>query len=191
MDNDLVYIDEYSLLGSNFYWYRYETYGLTKEDVLSVGLTGPRVQVSKEIIALLVEIDKVFQEKLGYRLYVKEGYRSKELYNLLYKIRCQNFGQAETDKLLNMKDMPHSLGKTVDVALWDTKTDSEVFMRDKSDGTDSFFIDFYKNRSDEKSQHYQKLQETVREIMESYGFTLGTKKEYFHFDFKKPSIDNF
>ncbi len=30
---DLIYIDDYGLVGSNFYWHKYESKGLTKEDI--------------------------------------------------------------------------------------------------------------------------------------------------------------
>ena len=71
---NLVYIDEYNLLGSNFYWHKYEAYGMTKEDILHAGLTNDRVQVSNKIIDKLVSIDKEMQKR-GWRLYIKEGYK--------------------------------------------------------------------------------------------------------------------
>ena len=70
---DLVYIDEYGIKGSNFYWHKYAAHGLTKEDILSAGLTDDRVQVSKDIIPALKDVDAELQQK-GWRLYVKEGY---------------------------------------------------------------------------------------------------------------------
>ncbi|MDB5254562.1 MAG: hypothetical protein JWL80_628 [Parcubacteria group bacterium] len=180
--NNLVYIDEYGLLGSNFYWHKYEAKGLSKEDILEAGLTSDRVQVHKDIIEQLVAIDKEFQNH-GYRLYIKEGYRSMALYNIVYKRRIEKFGKEETDRLLNMNDMPHATGKTVDVALWNEKENREVFLRNGEDGIDALFVDFYKNREGEQSEVFQDLQDMVIQTMMSHGFRLGTKNEYFHFDY--------
>jgi D-alanyl-D-alanine dipeptidase len=126
--NDLVYIDRHGLLGSNFYWHKHEAKGITKEEILSVGLTDDRVQVHADIIGVLQDIDRAFQER-GYRLFIKEGYRSKDLYELVYRKRVEKFGKEETDRLINMKDMPHADGKSVDVALVDKSTGEEVHMR--------------------------------------------------------------
>ncbi len=183
MHQTLTYIDQHGLLGSNFYWHKYEANGLTKEDILSVGLTDDRVQVSTEIIDALISIDTEFQKK-GYRLYIKEGYRSKDLYEMIYNKRVAKFGAEDTDRLLNMKDMPHANGKSVDVALWNPKENREVYLRNGEDGIEALFVDFYKEKTDEQSKVYQALQEWVIGIMQENGFRLGTKREYFHFNYR-------
>lgn len=182
-EQNLVYIDDYGLLGTNFYWHKYEAKGLTKEDILNAGLTSDRVQVHKDIIDELAKIDEEFQTR-GYRLYVKEGYRSKALYEIIYQRRVEKFGKEETDTLLNMNDMPHAQGLSVDVALWDETANQEVFMRNGDDGTEALFIDFYKDKDDKQSKRYQELQEWVISIMQRHSFRLGTKNEYFHFDYR-------
>jgi len=183
IETELVYIDDYGLLGTNFFWHKYEAKGLSKEDILNAGLSSDRVQVHKDIINILVEIDKEFQNR-GYRLFIKEGYRSKSLYKIVYKRRVEKFGKEETDRQLNMKDMPHSIGLSIDVALWSMENNAEVYMRKWEDGDDALFIDFYKNKKDEQSKTYQGLQERVIGIMQKQGFRLGTKNEYFHFDYR-------
>jgi len=190
MEPTLVYIDEYGVRGTNFYWYKYEGQGLSKQDVLDAGLTSDRVQVHVDIIEKLVAIDAIFQIK-GYVMYIKEGYRSKALYKIMYQRRVEKFGQAETDRLINMADMPHALGLSVDVALWDPKTDTEVYMRNGDDGTDALFVDFYKDKDEQASQHYQELQEWVIGVMQDYGFRLGTRREYFHFDYRPETEHNY
>lgn len=185
---DLVYIDEYGLLGTNFYWkHRNRLPNITDEDLEQVGLIDERVLVHKDIIEILQDIDKKFQEK-GYRMYIKEGYRSKELYELIYQKRVEMFGKERTDALLNMQAMPHASGKTVDIALWSVEEDKEIFLRNKDDGDGAYFINFYKDRDDAQSKHYQALQDFLINTMEEYGFRLGTKREYFHFDYK-PEIE--
>jgi len=80
--------------------------------------------------------------------------------------------------------MPHASGKSIDVSLWDEREGKQVDMRNWEDGTDALFINFYKNKTDEQSKKYQELQDFVLEVMMNHGFKLGTKNEYFHFDYK-------
>ncbi|MHB8710656.1 MAG: M15 family metallopeptidase domain-containing protein [Minisyncoccota bacterium] len=188
--SDLVYIDEYGLIGSNFYWHKYATHGLTKEDILQTGLTSDRVQVSRRIIDALVSIDGEFK-KDGRRLYVKEGYRSEALYNIVYKRRVAKYGKEITDTILNINDMPHASGLTVDVALWNEKEDKEIFLRSPKDGVPAFFVHFYQGKDDPESRKYQELQEYVIRIMMRYGFRLGSKREYFHFDYRPEIQSNY
>lgn len=186
MEN-LVYIDEHGLLGSNFYWHQYDSKALTDEELKEAGLTSDRVQVDKSIIGHLVEIDKEFQKR-GFRLYIKEGYRSKALYEIIYRKRVEMVGKEETDRLLNMKDMPHATGKSIDVALWDKEKGEFAPLRKKEDGIEALFVDFYKNKLDEQSKTFQELQEHIISIMQSHGFDLGTKNEYFHFNYSLTGI---
>ena len=187
MNDSLVYIDQYGLRGTNFYWHKYEGKGLSKQDVLDSGLTSDRVQVHEDMIEQLVAINELFQSQ-GYEMFIKEGYRSKALYEIMYQRRIEKFGQVETDRLINMADMPHSLGLSVDVAIWDPETDTEVYMRRGSDGTDALFVDFYKEGVSEEEQQYQSLQEWMIGVMQDHGFRLGTRREYFHFDYR-PEVE--
>lgn len=182
MAKNLVYIGDYGLLGTNFYWFNYESKGLTKEDILSAGLTNGKVQVHKTLIPALLSINRHLNA-LGFRLFIKEGYRSKSLYEIVYKKRVIKFGKEDTDRQLNMHDMPHASGKSIDAALWGLKEDKEIYMRNGADGTDALFYDFYKSKLDFVSQNYQRLQDLLVDAMLSNGFKHGTKNEYFHFDF--------
>jgi D-alanyl-D-alanine dipeptidase len=184
MDEKLVHIDEYGLLGSNFYWkHRDKIDGASDDDLREVGLENDRVLVHREIIDILIKIDREFQ-KSGYRTYVKEGLRSKELYKLVYRKRVEIFGKERTDALFNMKEMPHATGKTVDIALWDKQGSKEVYLRDGEDGDDAYFANFYRDKTDEDSKRYQSLQNYLIGMMQDHGFRLGKRKEYFHFDYK-------
>lgn len=187
---DLVYIDKYGLLGSNFYWYKYETHGLTKQDIIDAGLTNDRVQVSKRIINILVEIDCELQSE-NRRLYIKEGYRSETLYNMVYKRRVEKYGKDITDTILNMEAMPHAEGLTVDATLWDLKEDKEIYLRRPEDGTAALFVGFYKDKKDLELQQYQDLQDYLIKLMMRYGFRLGSKREYFHFDYRSNMPENY
>jgi D-alanyl-D-alanine dipeptidase len=187
---DLVYIDDYGLLGSNFYWHKYAAHGLTKEDILVAGLENDRVQVSSKIIDILVQINNELQ-KDGKSLYIKEGYRSKKLYEIVYDRRVEKYGKEATDSILNLKDMPHAHGDTVDVALWDVATDKEIYMRKGEDGIDALFINFYRGKNDPESDKYQELQDYLANLMMRYGFRIGTRREYFHFDYRPDTEPNY
>ena len=80
-----------------------------------------------------------------------------------------------------MSDMPHASGKSVDVALWDPQENKEVYMRDSKDDPDALFLDFYRDKTDEQSRYFQKLQDFVVQTMRSNGFDIGKKNEYFPF----------
>jgi D-alanyl-D-alanine dipeptidase len=188
--DDLVYIDEHGLIGSNFYWHKYESKGLTREDVTSAGLTNDRVQLSAELIEPLKSVERELASH-GFRLFIKEGYRSRALYEMVYRKRVEKFGKEETDRLLNMQDMPHALGRSVDAALWSLADNTEVYLRNKVDGVDAMFINFYQNKPDPQSREYQRLQDLLINIMLKYGFRLGTKKEYFHFDYRLETLPNY
>lgn len=121
--------------------------------------------------------------KRGWRIYLKEGYRSPELYQLIYRSRVVKFGQETTDKLLNMQEMPHATGRSVDVAIWDVGMDKEVYLRKGGDGPESLLIDFYKDSKDKEGQECYELQKYLMDLMLGHGFALGKRREYFHFDY--------
>lgn len=187
---DLVYIDDCGLLGSNFYWHNYAALGLTEEDIARAGLTNERVRVSSAIVEKLMNVDSALAER-GWRFYIKEGYRSRELYDIVYKRRVEHVGRVEANALLNMKDRPHATGRSVDVAIWDPVAQEDVRMRNISDDTASFFIGYYKGREDTESIGYQELQDYLAGLMLTEGFRIGTRREYFHFDYRPDTPANY
>ena len=188
--NDLIYIDEHGIFGSNFYWHKYTNHGLSKEDILDAGVTSDRVQVSGTLIPALLAVEKELDER-GWRLYIKEGYRSSMLYDIVYKRRVEKYGKEATDSILNLTDKPHALGQSVDVAIWDSKESKEVYLRNGEDGIDALFIGFYRNKDDDKSKQYQELQDYLAHLMMAHGFRMGTKREYFHFDYRPTDPENY
>lgn len=186
----MVFIDDYGLLGSNFYFHKYAAHGLTKEDIEKVGLTTDRVQVSEKIINPLISVDAELRT-YGYRMFIKEGYRSEALYRIVYDRRVEKYGKEKTDALFNMKDMPHAKGLSVDVSIVDANSGKEIYMRRGEDGNDALFIDFYKGKEDLESRKYQELQDLLIGIMIKNGFRIGTKREYFHFDYNPDLAPNY
>ncbi|HUC31097.1 MAG TPA: hypothetical protein VMR99_00200 [Candidatus Paceibacterota bacterium] len=119
------------------------------------------------------------------RLYIREGCRPHALYELAFKKRTEKFGEKDTRRIMNMEDKPHASGKSVDVVLWDPKTNQEIPARKKEDGIPAMFIDFYKGKTDEESRRYQELQEFTIATMLANGFEIGKLREYFHFNYGK------
>ena len=172
--NKFTYIDKHNLLGSNFYWHKGIELGFSKEDLKRVELFNDRVLIHKDLIKPLLKANKTLKEK-GYSIYITEGYRSKELYKEVSK----KIGKNNTNKILNMNDMPHVTGKSVDIVLW--KDNKKLILHDREDGFDGYFFGFYKD----KNEKYHKLQEMLINTMQENGFELGKKKEYFHFNYSK------
>ena len=187
---DLVYIDEYGLLGSNFYWHKYVAHGLTKEDILGAGVENDRAEISARLIDPLLSVNKELQKK-SWQVYIKEGYRSESLYNIVYKRRVEKYGKEATDSLLNLDTMPHASGLSVDVAIWDQNTNKEVYLRRGEDGVNALFIGFYRDKTDQESKRYQELQDYLAGLMIGHGFRIGSKREYFHFDYRPDIPPNY
>ncbi len=148
------------------------------------------MQVSEKLIHPLQKVEETLSP-FGYRIYIKEGYRSRSLYDIVYKKRVEKFGKEETDSLLNMEGIPHAEGLSVDVALWSLSDNQEVYLRNGNDGVGALFINFYRNKPDTASQQYQELQDLVISTMMTCGFRLGTKREYFHFDYRPNNPPNY
>ncbi|MCA9354547.1 MAG: hypothetical protein KC877_03455 [Candidatus Kaiserbacteria bacterium] len=189
-EQGLVSLREHGIRGINYYWDRREQFGLTEAELAEVGITGNEVLVHMHLIDALKAVDAVFRQK-GYELYVKEGYRPVELYELVYQKRVESGKADEANRLFNMTDMPHATGLSVDVTLWDIRRQREVYLRDGNDGVDALFVDFYKRKPGEVAEWYQVMQEWVIEVMQKHGFRLGTKREYFHFDYRPGTQYNY
>lgn len=187
---DLVYLDEHGLAGSNFYWHKYAAHGLSKEDIQAAGLTDDRVRVGAALIEPLRAVDRTLRER-GWSLFVKEGYRSNALYEIVYARRVEKYGKEATDRLLNIDARPHALGLSVDVAIQDARTGEEVLMRDGGDGIDALFLDFYRGKEGVEAARYQELQEYLCALMLERGFRIGIRREYFHFDYRPASPPNY
>jgi LAS superfamily LD-carboxypeptidase LdcB len=71
------------------------------------------------MVSELIAIDKELQQR-GWRLYIKEGYRSNALYEIVYKRRVEKYGKEETDAILNLEGRPHAQGLSIDAAIWES-----------------------------------------------------------------------
>lgn len=183
----LVKLSDHGIRSWNYYWHFRHELKMTEAELRIVGVEGDTLYVRPELIEPLKEADKRFR-KHSFELVVKDAYRSPELYALAYRKRQARWGRKATDRLYNMKDMPHRSGLVVDVSLVDSKNGQEVRMRDpKQDDDGAQSIGFYQDKSDAVSREYQRLQDLLIEVMLSVGFELGIKREFWHFEFPDES----
>lgn len=66
-----------------------------------------------------------------------------------------------------------------------------IYLRDGKDGDDAYFINFYRDKKTESAKHFQELQDFMINTMLDHGFRLGTKREYFHFNYDPESSKNY
>lgn len=176
---NLVYSDSFGVRGDNYYWHNAERFGITKDELAAEDIVDARVKVDKSLEVPL----KAAQAKLkqhGYDIVIKDGYRSPSMYELAHRKRSETMGK--TDQLINLEAMPHASGRVVDLDLVDAKTAEPVPMRNREDGLDACFINYYRDKTDAKSREYQCLQELLVGTMKDLGFVLGSKDEYWHFE---------
>ncbi len=180
----LVSVRKAGLRQINYYWTKQEELSITAEELSAAGVDGNDTYLRLEVIEPLKTANKKLK-KHGFELIVKDGYRSPELYHLAHRKRTARWGKEATERLLNMERMPHASGLVVDVNLVDLQTGKEVKMRDpKDDDQGAQFIGFYKDRTDVRSQEFERRQDLLIGTMLSVGFELGVKREFWHFELK-------
>lgn len=177
----LVSTSTHGIKGLNYYWSRRERYKITEDELHAAGVEDGDAYVAEELIPHLLSAN----EKLvphGFELIVKDGYRPPAMYALIQRKRYETRGKEETDLLLNMETMPHASGYVVDVNLVRLDTGAELMLRDSKDDPGAFFIDFYKDKEDAQSMEFQRLQSLLIATMQSCGFLIGVKREFWHFE---------
>ena len=182
---NLVNVADFGIKGANYYWTRRERFGISDEELKSAGVFDGNAYLDRELIELLRTANKELK-KQGMELIVKDAHRTPGLYKLAQQKLYKAQGKEKTDQLLNMLRMPHSTGFAVDIGLLDLKTGEELKMHDSKDDPKAYFIDYYKNKKDPESQEFQRLQDILINIMKSTGFYIGSKGEFWHFEWKKP-----
>lgn len=180
----LVKLKDHGLDGQNYHVINRARFNISKHELKDIGIHDADCYVSEDLIKPLQEANTTLL-KQGYKLYITDGYRSKELYKLAHSKRKKTEGKMETQKIMNMSKMPHSSGLTVDVTLRSVANGRLLLMRRSKDGVEAKFIDFYKNKKDLQSKELQNRQLILRRAMENAGFKLGKKQEFWHFELVK------
>ena len=187
-NNELIRLDEYGIPGSNYYWQNRDKLDFSQKDLVMAGMCDNRVRVHSCVLDSLLLAQRDFADE-GFELFVKEGYRSEKLYELIYERKLINDGQVEADRLFNMEEKPHASGMSVDVTL--RQEGKEIYFRKGEDGLDAMFVEFYREATDELGKLYQKRQDFLIMTMQRHGFRLGKKKEYWHFDWRPTKPVNY
>lgn len=181
LKNKLISTDSIGIVGRNYYWYNHDRFAITKAELKAAGVVDGKVYIDNDLAQPLLAAKAVLESQ-GYTLAIVDGYRSPELYAIAHATNVKLLGQSNADGLINIVDMPHSSGRVIDVQLRDFKTNKELYLRDGKDGLGCHFVNFYKSKTDKKSQRFQKLQTILIDAMLSQGFVLGKKLEYWHFE---------
>lgn len=174
-DIDLVNISAYWIKWENYYFKNAENIWLSKKDLEELNITSD-VYVSRKIINSLVEINNELIKK-WFELLIKEGYRSSKTYKKAYELRVKKWGKENTDKLLNMKDMPHSTGASIDVALYNINIWKTEMLHKKEDWIQAFNKNYYFWIDIRICE----LRGLLEKVMYKYWFE-NLEKEYFHFN---------
>lgn len=177
---NLVDIRSFGIEGINFYWANRERYNISLEELEAAGVIDDGVYLDASLVEPLKKVNEILKPQ-GYKIFVKDAYRSPELYRLAFDKRSQMEGGNTF--LLNMERMPHSWGKVVDVTLADLVTGQELKMRDnKLDPDGGYKFGYYADKKDPESLEYHILQKIMMDAMFAAGFTLGLKEEFWHFE---------
>jgi len=181
--NNFVKSSDYGIKGVNYYWTRRDRYNISEAELREAGVTDGEAYIHRDLVKPLQEANRRFRE-LGYEIQIDEGYRPPELYRLVVKKRNELEGKDVTASLFNSVAMPHKSGMVVDICLLDLRTGQKLWMRDGKDDPAGFFVGFYRGKDDEQSRTYQARQDMMIGVMEAAGFKLGSKNEYWHFEYR-------
>ncbi len=182
---DLVRPDDFGIESRHYYFLNRDRFDLSLDELRAAGVSDERCRIGRELIEPLQEARRQFAQR-GYEMIIKDGYRSPELYRLIYAKRTQreggaHFGRENTDQLLNMDRMIHARGDVVDIDL--VHRDGRVVrFRDGSDGVPAHKYGFYAGRKGPQAREYQRNQDLMKEVMFNLGFVFGTLVEYWHFE---------
>lgn len=185
---NLVNISEYGISGKLYYVQanNLTKYNITSEDLATIGIFNDDVFVAEEVALKLVKINKVLSLK-WLELVIKDGYRSSELYELVYNKRCEIYWKDDTDKIFNMDRKIHATGYAIDVIIaikwWNdipTKFGSHGDMAKY--GQEQYELNFFKNSSNPEEQEMHNNRMKLYTLMTSHGFTLWTLNEYWHYE---------
>ena len=184
MEN-LVPIENYWLEGKNWYWENATKFGITARELELLDILDERAYLTEYACLQLQKIDRELRT-IWLRLVIKDAYRSKELYELIYHKRVAALGKEDTDKILNTKgDYPHSTWNTVDVTIVSTsdKKPLQFYLpiENRELQVASRATDYYEkgDSEEEKLVHHNRM--ILKDIMQKYWFEW-IAHEYRHFN---------
>ena len=190
-NNNLVNLSDYNIKSINFYFEKHKQYNITLQELADIGIVDNICRVNKKVAIALVEINKDLKNN-WYEIYVKDAYRSQELYNLVYKKRIELHGKENVDKIFKPVRAIHSTGNAIDVSLINIASWNEIMMRndyniDETKKTNeeiiaSFYGDAFKDSLNPEEMEFHHRRSLLRDIMYKHWF-IGIDHEYRHFEY--------
>jgi D-alanyl-D-alanine dipeptidase len=177
----LVPSDDWGIDGLNYYWKNRARFGITEEELATVGVTNGRTYIRLALVEPLLQVIQWLQTR-GYTIRIEDGYRSEATYELAHRKLAALNGKDFVDSRFNMVDKPHTSGRAVDLALIDIATGLQINLRDDRHGPGAAFVGFYQGKTDPESIEYQRRQALLVGYMLHAGFVLGSRRECWHFE---------
>ncbi len=184
----LVNIKKYDIRGKLYYLQPSNLlkYNITSNDLLDINILNDDVFVAEEVISQLIKINSLLLLE-WLELIVKDGYRSLELYELVYRKRCEIFWKDDTDKILNMDRKIHATGYAIDVSLAFIWGD-ELLTKFGSHGENAKYnqeqydINFFQDslQPEEQIMHTNRMK--LYHLKIQHWFVLWTLNEYWHYE---------
>lgn len=153
--------------------------GITTEHLRELGFVDDSMFVHPAMIPDLQKVE-AHLHTLGYGLIFKDAFRSVAMYKLIVKLREER--HLPVASLFNTETMPHSTGLAIDAVLFDLKTGQEIKLRNHQDGIVACKVNFYRNSTCEEDRKLNELQWILIHAFKQFGFALGTRMEYWHFN---------
>lgn len=188
---DLVSLADYNIKSINFYFEKHEQYNISLQELEEINIIDNICRANKSVALALVSINQELFT-LWYEIYVKDAYRSQELYDLVYKKRIELHGKENVDKIFKPVRAIHSTGNAIDVTLIDINSWKEVIMRNdyNENGTKktheeiikSFYGDVFQDSNIPEEIEFHNKRMLLKDIMIKYWF-IGIDHEYRHFEY--------
>lgn len=179
---ELVSTSRWGIPGVNYHYANRNRWNISLEELAAVGITNDEAYVHSGLIVPLLNCLALLLPH-GYELLVEDAYRSPATYALIRRKFVEQEGEAAASRLFNMEHMPHVSGRCIDVSLVDVATGQKVWLRnDARDGLDAKFAGFYVGKPDAESREFQRRQDVLHSAMFESGFSLGSKREVWHFE---------
>lgn len=157
--------------------------GLIQEEKTLLGLRGIKsMWVHPDTYHSLLYVREEIR-KHGFDIIVRDGLRTKRLYDAIAKHR-RKLG-LRVEGLINLKNMPHATGLAVDVSLVTyNEARTLTWIRFQSDGDQAEKFGFYANCRDKQRRQFHRLQKMLLSAFEKFGYELGVLRECWHFQRK-------
>ena len=188
---NLVNLENYNIKSINYYFVKHKQYNITLEELNNIWINDNICKVNKNIAQILKKINEELQN-YWLELLVKDGYRSQELYDLIYHKRIAIEGKEYVDKIFKPIRAIHSTGNVVDVSIINSITWEEIPMRDdydelgKKKDSDtiikSFYTNAFKDSTYNKEQWFHTNRMLLKKVMNEHWFDW-INNEYRHFEY--------